>query len=608
MALLGTFILANNTGSFDRMVMMKDMLAASINTITQQRQAQGYSGAEALPTISDIEQTHTIVPRNSFKPYVPVSSQYLKLTQSAGNLSWGGSITFDIQNMGEFIWDTFLQVVTNPLTATAGTNYSFPEPEVAYAEGQPLRVVNGQGQTIGSVTSAATPVWTPGVTTRNYVYFANNLAHALFTQHDFYVSSAPIDNYMQYTDTFYLNARIPQQKRAAYLRCIGQETPIQAYSQTVNFPADGSSSLVTNEYPSARQVITVTNGPQTPQYTQRGLNLIYPYKFDFCESPSNSIPILQIQGARREIKSYFSTADRVVFTQSPYILEQSVVLSGGDGTDEKPWAVQTYRYVVDITDSTVSTANFFNSANLYVNNIFIDSLIHDIYTNRVAFNLTRLHLNFETNITASNQKIQLNTFKWGLEYLFCGMRDAAMTPSGNVDKGYTPLTYAQNWDVYQFVKPAVYTQGQGFTAQVGATGGGGSDPQFARVSGGANYIYYYTQQIMQDLQFTLQTINLVQSQNGFPAVFYDSYTPFRMGGFQISGADKPGYFMVNFSFAPGAKNPYGYYNISRAREFYAEPNCPLISSGAISSATFVASGIALNFLYVAQGNLNVRFT
>lgn len=607
MSLLGSFILANNTGNFDALVMMKGRLLQNINNITLRRQAEGATGVKALPTIADIEATHTIIPRNAYKPYVPVASQYLKVNQSSGNLNWGGTVTYSIGNMGEFLWDAFLNIVTNPLVASDVTlpavttlptaDYPY-DPAATRTNASLATGVGGSSTnlsfTTGQYVDSTGQTYTTGDTVSNYVYFANNLAHRLFIQHEFNVSAAPIDTYTVNTDTFYLNSRVMLQKKSAYLRCIGQEVPVPGYADQLGNSEPGYE---------ARQQIAILNGPQTPKAVQPALNLLYPYKFDMCESPSSSIPILQIQGAPREIKSIIGPASSVIYTESPIFLRQTLhELTGTSaGGAAPPTAIyrdvattQYTRVDLDALGSTVNTSNFFASASLYINNIFIDQSIHDLYINRASFALTRLHLSYSQNISQNGQRIQLSTFKWAVEYVFVGVQD---------------LTYVLDpvlWDQFQGFDVKQFKQEQYVELQTNQTAGASLTNPPSSSSSGTTYTFYPSFDIMTDLQVTLQTIDLVQNTGGFPIRFYDSYTPFRMGGPFISGSDIPGYAMLNFSFFPGGKNPYGYYNISRAREFYLIPTCPSIPSQ-VSTGVLVAEGLCLNFLYIALGNLNIRF-
>ena len=594
MSLLGSFVLANNTGNFDALVMMKARLLQNINNITLRRTAEGAVGVRALPTIADIEATHTIIPRNAYKPYVPVASQYLKVSQSAGNLQWNSTVSFSIGNMGEFLWDAFLNLQTNALTASSttlaainslnGDDYPYDLVDQTASEAAQVGSTDQWTFVTSRYVDAAGNTYTAGDTVANYVYLANNPGHRLFVQHEFNVSSAPIDTYTTNTDTFYMNSRIMTQKMAAYKRCIGQEVPIPGYSNTLGDTAAGFE---------ARQQIAVLNGPQTPKATQPALILNYPYKFDMCESPSSSVPILQIQGAPREIKSTIGSANTVVFTSSPIFLEQTLhTLTVTTGSITRDSAV-TSLTSVPLPLSTVNTSSFFQSASVYINNIFIDQSIHDLYINRASFALTRLHLSYTQNITTTAQRVQLSTFKWAVEYVFIGMSD---------------LTYATDpvlWDQFQGFNPRNfhdyrYTEVQSNMTLASAT----VAPTSALTD--SSYTYYPSFDILQSLQVTLQTIDYIQNTGGFNVRFYDSYTPFRNGGPFISGADLPGYCMLNFSFYPGGKNPYGYYNISRAREFYLVPYCSSVPS-VVAISTLAAEGVCLNFLYIALGNLNIRF-
>jgi hypothetical protein len=382
MANVGTYILANNTGNFDQLIMMTDILYQNIQQIVQERAAAGYSGADLYPTIGDIEASHAIIPRNSYKPYVPIAFQYLKQSSTSGTVTWGQQVSYQLQNFGEFYWDAYGLISLGSVTATvdttslatgvaniplaaptgSSTTKNFTGVYYRYVDsylntipaltGAPSAGVGGlQGQPTTSYSTAN--VSAPSA--QNYLYYCDNLAHNIFKAHEFDVNSTPVDQYTSFTDTFYLNVLLPDNKRSAYLRCIGQELPLRGvysgfgYDQTapsgsgatgMSTTLAGSASAfstnppTTDVYgsPTARHTVGILNGPQTPKKVQPALSLIYPYKFDFCNSPTNALPVLQIPGAIREIKSTFNAAANVLFMQSPVFLETTNVLATGSGS------------------------------------------------------------------------------------------------------------------------------------------------------------------------------------------------------------------------------------------------------------------------------------
>lgn len=588
---IGTFALVLNDGSLDKMINMKSLLTERIEQIKRDRRLAGFEDeSDILPTIADIELTHTIVPRNSYKPYVPVTSQYLRVVKPKGQLKWGGSITFDLPNEGDFMWDAFLHLRTNEITASESEDITYS----GVPDGVPVRLINGQGQTV-----------TQNGGFRNYVFYANNLAHRLFTHHDFKIQDSSVDKYDPVADTFYMNMRVPLQKLAAYKRCIGQEIPMNAYAQTVNFPASGAGG----DIPCAREVAEILNGPQTPQYSQPPLSLVYPYKFDFCEAPSASIPILQIPGSKRQITTRIARADQCIFTVSPYLVEYTT--PGGAAVDDVYTTGLFYAKTTVVGSVVTNPDSFWRSVSMYVNMIYIDPLIQDLYVNQSIFSIVRKHVQYSHAVRDDLQMIQLSTFHLGLEYMFCGVQWANLTPSTVMEKVNTK-PYALAWDTFVYPRAAGYTTSPGWTAQVSA------GPEFARI--GLNesspldpYYYFHNLQYTTNMQFTFQTFPIDNTDpEGFPNIICDAYVPYRIGRFNISpntshSGEGSGIYMINFSFAPGSRTPAGYINISRGQEVFMIPSLNAEIPQDVKMR-FVATGISLDFFYIAVGSINLRFT
>lgn len=679
MTSLGQFLLANNRGPFDDLLTRKQLLKRNIDIIIEKRKNDGLEGADILPTLADIEATHVIIPRNAFKPYVPVASQYVKVTDSSGVVEWDSHISFTISHSGDFLWDSFLYINTNAMLATKTTLPPLSEYE---PPGQPYKTVPTDERLTGDEAapfiprlpeplkktgdaSAGAPInaasnikkksniplppgfqhqkaapviptrrdfqamqkkknaaagsqeekkkgptikfepppddqvmyttyryvdslgntVNPGTEVQNYVYYANNLAHALFTQHEFDIGSSPIDVYTQHADSFYLATRVPPQKMAGYLRCIGQEVPLSGYSTALGNVTQNSE---------AREQIFVLNGPQTPKPTQPDLKLIYPYKFDMCEAPSASIPVLQCPGLLRQIRSHISQPQRCIFTQAPIFLETTKYIWTAD-TDDNIVTSQSWvsRERLILPDSAVDTTSFFDSACLYINNIFIDQSIHSILINRSLYSLTRVHMSFGTTISGLSGMYQLSGIKWALEYMFFGMRSASQEDPST--PGFPVM-----WDQFIGYTERIYQDYYNAQMTTGLNGAWNS------CTNTTDYVYYQRFPIMTAAQFILQNTQYVEDQEGLPAVFYDSYVPYRAYGSFISTPSQSGVCMLNFSFHPGGRAPYGYYNVSNSKEFYIQPVCPLVPQQ-IMLANLYAEGIALNMLLIAQGQCTMQF-
>jgi hypothetical protein len=98
--------------------------------------------------------------------------------------------------------------------------------------------------------------------------------------------------------------------------------------------------------------------------------------------------------------------------------------------------------------------------------------------------------------------------------------------------------------------------------------------------------------------------------------FYNQYLPesygcAASGGCTLRTPDDEGALFINFALHPGSYQPSGHINVSRAREFYIDFESSFVGSTLDSStvtATFLAEGVALNFLLVSDGSAVLRYS
>ena len=81
---------------------------------------------------------------------------------------------------------------------------------------------------------------------------------------------------------------------------------------------------------------------------------------------------------------------------------------------------------------------------LYINNIFVNPEIHDIYIHRIGFSLIRVHRRHEEVLSNPQMDVILSSLKWPTEYLYCGLR-----PLENKTGTLPPSSGATNFTPYQ---------------------------------------------------------------------------------------------------------------------------------------------------------------
>ena len=69
---------------------------------------------------------------------------------------------------------------------------------------------------------------------------------------------------------------------------------------------------------------------------------------------------------------------------------------------------------------------------LYVNNIFLQPEIHDIFLNRIGFTLIRVYRYHDRTVTNQNSgQEHLLQIKWPIEYIFLGFKSEWNTSDRN---------------------------------------------------------------------------------------------------------------------------------------------------------------------------------
>lgn len=78
---------------------------------------------------------------------------------------------------------------------------------------------------------------------------------------------------------------------------------------------------------------------------------------------------------------------------------------------------------------------------LWINNIFVNPEIHDIFIKRIGFSLIRVHRLQVIRVNKASDNLLLNQLKWPIETLYLGMR-----PTDNINTASTLML--TGWDMY----------------------------------------------------------------------------------------------------------------------------------------------------------------
>lgn len=379
--------------------------------------------------------------------------------------------------------------------------------------------------------------------------YAELLGHKLLKKVTFDVNGNHLDEYTSDVMNTHFAFYVSKDKEVGYKRGIGQQVPIPA--------------IVNDPFSDTAFQYSLLDGPQTPKTTHDEIDLWIPLLFWFNTDPRLSIPSVSIPYGQRFITLELETLDR---------------LTSGDA-------------FVDpiITD-----------ASLYINNIFVNPEIHDIFIKRIGFNLIRVHRTQRQVIEAGHDEILLSNLKWPITVMY-----VCFKPSENEDS-------IENWHRCGLIdeREACVAASQPAPTPPGST--------FKQlVSRGADYKKCIRP--VSTLGVSAHGIPIYNSAT--PSSFYNTYIPYTYGPEKIRTPDDCGAFMIPFCLYPGSYQPSGHINISRAREFYLNYTSATVPAGFVGARTpgddiisadnpaiMVVVAIAINFLLISDGSAVLRYS
>jgi hypothetical protein len=387
MATGGIFQLITNDGKQDRMLMASDLLAQRLAAISAARAASPQQ-LDPTPTLLDIEKTHILFTNAHFKPFAAIGFEYNVTNPQSGNAALGSQVTFSIPQFGDFFYDmvVYVSLLQPTLTVAAGTS----------ASDSPL------------MRWCAYP------------------GERIFDSVSFQVNGNPLDQYYSSDVNFNREFMITPNKKSAWDRCVGQEQPELGFVDQPNWASSGvaASSIV------SRVMTQTVSGDQTPT-GQKPVSvlkeLLVPLLFWCNRDVRLAVPSVAIPYGQRFITLQLTQPQNLV----------GLVPRGAGG-----WTDATI-------NGSLNYANMLQSIQLYINNIFVNPEVHNIFIKRIGFTLIRVHRNQTTATNTSTGQILLQQLKWPIETLFVGMR---MSDYNSSD---TTLTrqHLDKWHTFSQITP-----------------------------------------------------------------------------------------------------------------------------------------------------------
>jgi hypothetical protein len=375
----------------------------------------------------------------------------------------------------------------------------------------------------------------------------------------FEINSNPIDSYENTSYVFHRQFMVPPHKRVAWDRCMGQE---QSSVATVAVP---DTTSVTTAPVTQRTKLDVYNGYQTLKESHPNLNLWIPLLFWFNTDPRLAFPSVAVPYGQRFLIFRLTAASN---------LFRAII---------NPAATTS------LTSPTYSTPQV-STFDLYINNLFLLPEVHDIFIDRVAFTLIRVHRIQNFNLNKSTDQIHLNQLKWPLETFWWGFQPVVNTTintniSTTGSQASVVCSNMTNWHRMCQVTDSVN--------QASSTVNGASTK--LNIKRENSHIT--------KVKLEVHSVAIFQE---YPAEFFNQYIPLTYGGSNICAPSDPGMYMYSFSLYPGDYQPSGHFNTSRAREIYLHYTSSYIDSS--HPASLILHGRCLNFLLITEGSSTLRYS
>jgi len=602
----GIFTIITNDGKQDRMLMATALLHDRLDKIWNMKRMQNPAAkpdsTDVLPSLIDIEKTHILFTNAHFKPFAAIGFEYNKVQANTGTASLGSNLQYSIPQFGDFFHDIAFHCVLE----------------------QPVLTVNG-GVTAQDAPAMRWCAW-PG--------------ERLLKKVQQEVNGNPLDEYTFHATVAHREYRVSPNKMTAWKRCVGQEEAETGFLRQRDWANSGAAA------DAHRVSANVHVGNQTPSGQKAGtLEMFVPLLFWYNKDVRLAVPSVAIPYGQRFINIELASANEMV----------GLVPRGANLGN---WAAPGGSLSVPLV----------KTAELYISNIFVNPEVHKIYIKRVGFSLIRVHRQQVTSLTEDKETL-LQQLKWPIEYMYisakvrdyyAGSTDALKAQ--HLDRWYrnsvsTAQTYNTSGQAVLrlsalVANPAVQTLGY---TLAGALNGDATAAQnlvegdqilvnnkvftlTAAVAAGAvlagatfepvpgilvaatngiaassgkvsyNPLEVQTERwtpIIDTLKVSAHGIDIYKPM---PAKFFNAYTSYHYGGFNINAPEDVGSLFVPFCLYPGTYQPSGHINVSRAREFYVHATSDYLKNNGNVAVNLVVIASAINFLLISDGSAVLRYS
>lgn len=351
---------------------------------------------------------------------------------------------------------------------------------------------------------------------------------------------------------FFVNA----DQRTGWERCHGQQDLREAI-----YSANGYTG-----------VMMFRDGPQTPRLYHESFDMIIPLQFWFCRDAAHALLNDMIPNSQRTVTCELAPLKDII--------KAEIALKEACGDDH-------------ITELPVSRLGI--EVSLYVNGLYVNPEIHDIFASRIGFSLIRVHRSQTNPIQNAHDRFLLNNLKYPAEFMMVGVRAQAL--ANDFDRWWMMGTPRARVDTAKLAIPTLI-----FGSKAPLTGVITWD-SVERVACESSSL----DSSIETMGITAHGIDIFPQ---LPGMFYNAYMPNRYAdnSMVISPVDSST-FLINFCLYPGKFSPSGYYNLSAGREIYINFTLrPDVASDLIvNRQEMVISMSAINFLMRRGDKISLRY-
>jgi hypothetical protein len=215
------------------------------------------------------------------------------------------------------------------------------------------------------------------------VRYVSMLGHRLFKSVEMKINSNPIDSYTSDDYNAFYEFKVPPGKKIGWKRNVGQEIPIEG--------------VLTGDptYDLTREYRLFGDGNQTLKQKHDSVDLWIPLLFWFKDI-KNALPSVHIPFGQTNINIEMANASEII---------------GFANYSDSP---ANPSYIPPSIDME-----------LYVNTIYLNPDIVNIFLNKFGFSLIRVHGRFNKQNLNSSGGVKLNTLKWPTETLYVCFKPAS---------------------------------------------------------------------------------------------------------------------------------------------------------------------------------------